>query len=87
MILMEAFVKYLCIPIAQMVAIYGLIEVIFKYKWNRDKYIPLVSFTICFLCGFLFYGVLLGLEYKIGLLIGLIQGLWAIIGIKFYFKD
>ena len=87
MILMEALVKYLCIPIAQMVAIYGLTEVVFKYKWNRDKYIPLVGFTICFLCGFLFYGVLLGLEYKIGLLIGLIQGLWAFIGTKFYFKD
>ena len=84
---MEALVKYLCIPIAQMVAIYGLIEIIFKYKWNRNKYLPLISFIICLFCGFFFYGVLLGLEYKIGLFIGLIQGLWAFMGAKFYFKD
>lgn len=84
---MDTLVKYLWIPIAQMIVIYGLIEIIYKYKWNRDKYLPLICFTVCFLCGFLFYGVLLGLEYKIGLLIGLIQGLWAFIGTKFYFKD
>ena len=72
MILMEALIKYLYIPIAQMLAIFVLIEIIFKYKWNRDKYLPLISFIICLICGFFFYGVLLGLEYKIGLFIGLI---------------
>lgn len=69
---MNAWVKYLWIPIMQILLLFEVAEIVVKQKWYEEKYAPTMAFVIGLFCGIFFYGILLKLGLKIGFLIGMI---------------